>query len=110
MASGRFKWNTFYLGDDTGLKHSFIDTDVVNGQTYYYAVVAYDSGGDESNEIMQSDSPMRLRLGSLTGEIDKGPNVVSAIPIQASAGYIEPESLVEIPLSFGQSNELLVIM
>ncbi len=97
----------FYLGDDSGLQHSFIDTDVVNGQTYYYAVVAYDSGGDESNEIMPSDSPMRLRLNSLTGEIDKGPNVVSAIPIQASAGYIEPESLVEIPLSFGQSNGIV---
>jgi hypothetical protein len=26
------------------LKHSFIDTDVQNGQTYYYAVVAYDQG------------------------------------------------------------------
>ncbi len=26
------------------LKHSFIDTTVQNGQTYYYAVVAYDQG------------------------------------------------------------------
>ena len=34
----------FYLGDDTGLKHSFIDSTVQNGQTYYYAVSAYDKG------------------------------------------------------------------
>jgi hypothetical protein len=34
----------FYLGDDSGLQHSFIDTTVQNGQTYYYAVVSYDQG------------------------------------------------------------------
>ncbi len=34
----------FYMGDDTGLKHYFIDTDVINGRTYYYAVTAYDKG------------------------------------------------------------------
>ena len=35
----------YYLGDNTGLIHSFTDTNnVINGQTYYYAVVAYDHG------------------------------------------------------------------
>ena len=34
----------YYMGDDTGLQHSFIDEDVVNGRTYYYAVVSYDAG------------------------------------------------------------------
>lgn len=34
----------FNLGDDTGLKHSFVDTTVQNGQTYYYAIAAYDQG------------------------------------------------------------------
>ena len=34
----------FNLGSDSGLRHSFVDTDVVNGQTYYYALVAYDRG------------------------------------------------------------------
>jgi len=33
---------SFYLGNDTGLQHYFIDTDVQNGRAYYYAVVAYD--------------------------------------------------------------------
>ncbi len=36
----------FYMGDDTGLQHSYIDTDVVNGRTYFYAVLAYDAGYD----------------------------------------------------------------
>jgi hypothetical protein len=32
----------FYLGDDTGLKHSFTDHNVENGFEYWYAVLAYD--------------------------------------------------------------------
>jgi len=38
----------FYMGDDTGLQHSFIDTDVINGRTYYYAVLSYDAGYDDT--------------------------------------------------------------
>ncbi len=34
----------FNLGNDSGLRHSFVDRDVTNGQTYYYALVAYDRG------------------------------------------------------------------
>ena len=52
----------FYLGDDTGLTHSYVDHNVVNGQRYYYAVVSYDYGGDLSNNIIPSDSPMKLRV------------------------------------------------
>jgi hypothetical protein len=34
----------FYLGDDSGITHTFRDNNVQNGCTYYYAVVAYDYG------------------------------------------------------------------
>ena len=34
----------FILGSNTGLVHSFVDTTVKNGFTYYYAVTAYDHG------------------------------------------------------------------
>jgi hypothetical protein len=34
------------MGDDTGLQHYYIDNDVQNGRTYYYAIVAYDKGYD----------------------------------------------------------------
>ncbi len=36
----------FYMGEDTGLQHSFVDEDVTNGRTYYYAVLSYDAGYD----------------------------------------------------------------
>ena len=34
----------FWRGNNTGLQHSYIDTTVLNGQTYYYACVSYDEG------------------------------------------------------------------
>ncbi|MGB3544155.1 hypothetical protein [Rubrivirga sp.] len=36
----------FYMGEDTGLQRAYVDEDVVNGRTYYYAVLAYDAGYD----------------------------------------------------------------
>jgi len=33
-----------YLGDDSGLKHTYVDTDVKNGMNYSYTIVAYDKG------------------------------------------------------------------
>lgn len=35
---------TYYLGSNSGLAHQWIDTTAVKGQTYYYAVCAYNSG------------------------------------------------------------------
>ncbi|UCE06701.1 MAG: hypothetical protein JSW07_01275 [bacterium] len=34
-----------YLGSETGLQHSFVDTTVVNGVNYTYCITAYDHGG-----------------------------------------------------------------
>jgi hypothetical protein len=36
----------YYLGDDTGITHTWTDTTVTNGQQYYYAITAYDYGFD----------------------------------------------------------------
>lgn len=36
----------YNMGNDSGLRHSFIDTTVENGRTYYYAVVSVDKGYD----------------------------------------------------------------
>ena len=79
----------FNLGDETGLVHSYVDNNVVNGQRYYYAVVSYDYGGDLSNNIIPSDSPMKLRVNPLTGVIALGPNVVEVVPSPPSAGFVE---------------------
>lgn len=37
----------YWLGDDTGLQHTFVDSTVTNGQEYFYAGCAYDYGSLE---------------------------------------------------------------
>ncbi len=81
----------FYLGDDSGLEHSYVDENVVNGQRYYYAVVSYDYGGDLTNNIIPSDSPMKLRVNSLTGTIEMGLNVVEVVASPPAAGYTDAQ-------------------
>ncbi|HTK31318.1 MAG TPA: hypothetical protein VL332_05095 [Candidatus Saccharimonadaceae bacterium] len=42
----------YYLGDETGITHTWTDTTCVNGQQYYYAVCAYDYGFDQGADSL----------------------------------------------------------
>ncbi|MCB2199063.1 hypothetical protein KQI63_06630 [bacterium] len=44
----------FDMGEDTGLRHLYVDTDVNNGVTYYYAVVSYDYGFIDGQTMIDS--------------------------------------------------------
>ena len=76
----------YYLGDDSGLEHSFIDSTAKNGFTYYYAVVSY-SKGFTSGGILPAESPIRVNL-SADGTVRLGPNVARVTPEAVSAGYV----------------------
>ena len=76
----------YYLGDDTGLTHRFTDTDVVNGQTYYYAVTAYDSGSEAFN-FYPSENAITVSR-TLRGGTILPPNVVQVRPNARVPGYV----------------------
>jgi hypothetical protein len=86
----------FYLGNDSGLQHSYIDTTVVNGQTYYYAVVSYDQGyttrSVEGNfeGIPPSETTSIIKV-DINGKIKTDVNTAVATPHAPAAGYIAPE-------------------
>ena len=86
----------FNLGDDTGLKHSFIDSTVQNGQTYYYAVVAYDQGYlTETIEgsiegIPPSETATIIKM-DVNGQIQTDVNTAVVVPRSPGAGYIAPK-------------------
>ena len=44
----------YWLGDDTGITHTWTDTTVTNGQEYYYAVTAYDFGSETADSHLLS--------------------------------------------------------
>ncbi len=79
----------FYLGNDTGLKHSFVDHDVVNGQRYFYAVTAYNFGYAGAN-IPPAETPIQVNV--LTdGTMTFGKNVAVVRPTPRAAGYLPAE-------------------
>lgn len=104
---------SYYMGDDTGLKHTFVDSGqtwagaLENGQTYYYAVVSYDRGYDldfyerglSNKEYLQKISPTECTSiieADATGEIVFNDiNTAIVIPNAPVAGY-NPSEVVDI--------------
>jgi hypothetical protein len=76
----------FDLGNDTGLKHEYIDRDVVNGQRYFYAVTAYDFGYTTAN-IPPAESSIQVNV-STDGSMTYGTNVAVVRPTASAAGYV----------------------
>jgi hypothetical protein len=80
----------YYLGSNSGLVHSFIDTNnVINGQEYYYAVVAYDHG--DSIKIPPTETTKKISVDPITSELKFDDNTVMVVPGPRSSGYDAPE-------------------
>ncbi len=75
----------YFLGEDTGLKHTFKDTTVINGQRYFYAVVSYDRGVD-SSQIYPSENAIAVSQ-TLRGGTILPKNVVEVYPNPPVVGY-----------------------
>lgn len=86
----------FYLGDDTGISHHFVDSQVQNGRTYYYAIVAYDYGAPEiTTGLSPTENNIIIELDEAEKIIRMGKNVAVVIPGQQAAGY-KPASTTSI--------------
>jgi photosystem II stability/assembly factor-like uncharacterized protein len=104
----------FWLGDDSGISRVFEDSNLVNGRTYYYAVVAYthgdavqdffipnqfDPNGDPlpprfPNQFFThrpKESPIDVTIAP-DGTITLGPNVVTVTPQAYAPGYVSPQN------------------
>ena len=104
----------YWLGQDSGLSRIYEDTDVTNGRTYYYAVVAYTHGDalpgfdvpiefsqgvplPDSLQPLQRDiykwppleSDIDLTVGA-DGSVQTGINTVSVMPRGPASGFITP--------------------
>lgn len=82
----------YYLGSETGITHRYIDENVQNGRTYYYAVVAYDYGApDIGPGISPSENNAVIELDEAENVRSFGKNVAIMTPRQHAAGYIPPK-------------------
>jgi len=98
----------FDMGEDTGLEYVYIDSNnVINGQTYYYSVTAYDKGYDldffengySPSENLQPIAPSEC---SVTLDLDYKGNVVNlsenaaiVVPNSEALGYTPPNTTQE---------------
>jgi len=90
------------MGTNSGLKHSYVDTLVENGRTYYYAVTSIDAGNgpdfferglvsiDYDLDAMPSESPFNITVNQLGEVVFRDRNTAVCIPQESSAGYTEP--------------------
>ncbi len=76
--SGKDPNSNFFLGSNTGLKHTYIDSTVLNGKEYWYSVTAYDRG--------EKDTGLPA-LESSRGVTPDEPNVINVIPGAAHSGF-----------------------
>ncbi|HLP16564.1 MAG TPA: hypothetical protein VK470_09925 [Bacteroidota bacterium] len=81
--SGGLSYN---MGTDTGLVHSYVDTDVQNGRRYFYALVAYDKG-NEAIGLYPKENAIYISIAS-NGEITHDYNVAVVVPNAKAAGYV----------------------
>lgn len=105
----------FWRGSDSGLQHSFIDTTVTNGSTYYYALVAYDQGDPnfgttgliptETTKIITQDFSGSIRFVDI--------NCAVVTPNAPSAGYKPPQvigDVSKVKQGIGTGNLNLVVL
>ena len=80
----------YALGDDTGLRYSFVDTDVENGQRYFYGIAAYDRGSSDPNVGVFYPAENDLPANVLEdGTVTTSRNVVQVTPNAAVAGFVQ---------------------
>lgn len=92
----------YNLGTDNGIQNYFVDNDVINGRTYYYAVVAYDRG-DPDKDIYPSENTRFISKDAI-GNISTDVNTVAVTPVAPVAGYVPPESGVDASRTSGNSS------
>lgn len=91
----------YNLGNDTGLSYYYVDEDVTNGITYYYAIVAYDHGVLDSTgttivrdpvsgfpEVDPQENVFNVSV-NLSGEVvGLSRNAAIVVPRTLPAGYV----------------------
>ena len=96
-------WNglEYYLGSNNGIVHSYIDSNVQNGITYYYALVAYNYGMKGTGTLGVSIPPTETNMTVDIDEYGKvnglGPNVQVVTPHQRAAGFVDPKITINDP-------------
>jgi hypothetical protein len=81
-----------YLGDDSGLRHSWMDSTVMNGKQYTYTIVSYDKG-----------TPTLFSLEGSKGDGPQSPNFISLTPLPPAQG-LKPAQVQSLTKETGKGS------
>ncbi|MCG8373016.1 MAG: hypothetical protein MI700_05765 [Balneolales bacterium] len=84
--------SSYDLGNDTGLQFFYVDEDVINGVTYYYALSAYDRGVRDSTgtlEIDPQENVFNFGVDQFFNLVSTSPNAEVVTPRSNVAGFID---------------------
>lgn len=94
---------SYDMGTDSGLEYSYVDEDVDNGRSYYYAVVSVDQGYAESffeagiseleslAPISPTESSKIIEVDAFERAITVDRNAAVVVPQAPAAGYVAAE-------------------
>ncbi|MBE2280386.1 MAG: hypothetical protein IAE91_08345 [Ignavibacteriaceae bacterium] len=102
---------TYYLGNDTsGIVNRYVDSTVIKGQTYYYAVAAYDRG-DAAQDIFPSENSIFIFRDN-TGQILTDDNTGYITPGDRGIGYVDAnaETLNRLGVKTGTGNVFVEVI
>lgn len=98
---GSYNGVQYYIGNNTGLAHSYIDKDVINGQTYYYAICSFDFGFIPPDaktiaelqqfSVLPSECTININIDVLNNVNSIGSNCAVVMPTAPAAGYKAPD-------------------
>ncbi|MCK9210116.1 MAG: hypothetical protein M0P61_04685 [Ignavibacteriaceae bacterium] len=88
----------FWRGSETGIQNSYIDTDVKNGEKYYYAVVSYDMGDPKfGTSGLQPSECTKIITEDFAGNVQfVDINCAVVVPNAPASGYIPPEIVGDV--------------
>lgn len=101
------------MGSDTGLRHSWTDSTVQNGQTYYYAVVSYDYGFDYDfyergisdvdlrPPITPSECTKKIEINASGDPVDFDINTAMVVPNAPAMAYVAAEIVADDVVTLG---------
>lgn len=89
----------YFLGNDVGLVHTFVDSSLQNGQGYFYAVTAF-TKGDADNNVYPAETPKFITVDN-TGKARTDVNTAFVVPQAPVAGYVDPSAPNTLQLALG---------
>jgi hypothetical protein len=101
----------YFLGNNTGIQHHFVDTQVSNGRTYYYCLTAYDRGIKAMN-IAPSENVVTIVVDENEVITFNTPNVAVVTPRPPVNGDMpaQLEMLTDLSTLSGTGNVSLSVL